>query len=122
MINRALPSISYSTLLDIYQILGIVFICFKAAWHALEYTTFFKHNIDHYSLILFIISFILKHVYFFIWVYRINRKKRELIVEEVNYFAKHKEYFLHDSFLYDEHKKKIGEMKNEKPVFYKIKI
>lgn len=94
IINRSLPSISYLTLLDAYQILSIFFICLNSAWHALDSSFFHKYQLDNAMLSIFFTLFLIQHLVFLIWIYKINEKKRELFREERNYFAKHKEHFI----------------------------
>ncbi len=96
IINRALPSVNYSTLLDFYQILNILFICLKAAWHAFDSVILYTYHLDYFSLEFFIIIFILKHIFFFVWFYCVNSKKRQLKKEERLYFAKNKEHFIRE--------------------------
>ncbi len=94
IINRSLPSISYLTLLDAYQIANIAFICSSSIWHALDSQFFLEYKLDFYMFSVFLSIFIFKHVIFFIWIYTVNKKKRELEREEAHYFAINKKYFL----------------------------
>lgn len=93
-ILKLLPSISYLTLLDLYQVLSIFFICMIVSWHAVQASFFPEHNLDITMMAFFMFLFFLKHVIFVIWVYRINNKNRQLKKEEIMYFAKFKDHFM----------------------------
>lgn len=67
--NRALPTVSYMTSLDRYQIVNILYMCFLCVWHAIIATNFdlnVKEKYDKISLIAFSILFLLIHIFFII--------------------------------------------------------
>jgi len=94
-ILKRLPSISYLTLLDLYQIASIFFICLIISWHAIQ-ASFFKHgDLDVAVMIFFIILFFTSHILFYMWVYSINNKQRYLSKKELTYFNKCNDYFMY---------------------------
>lgn len=93
-ILKRLPCISYLTLLDQYQISSIAFICLIATWHAVQASFFNEHMLDSTMMIFFLLLFIFIHIFFCIWIYCINKRKRELLKEERAYFSKYKELFM----------------------------
>lgn len=65
--NRSLPTVSYMTQLDVYQIVNIIYMCFLCVWHAIV-AAFFdesqKDNLDKWFLLGFSVLFVLFHIYF----------------------------------------------------------
>ncbi len=94
ILNRAMPAISYLTILDSYQILSITFICLIAIWHSIDSSLLYIYKLDKYMLSFFSILFLFKHLFFIGWIYIVNKKKRELAKKEHDYFSKHKDHFL----------------------------
>lgn len=68
--NRSLPTVSYMTSLDRYQIVNILYMCLLCVWHAIV-AAFFetpadKDYYDKWFLLGFSILFVLFHIYFLI--------------------------------------------------------
>jgi len=96
-ILKRLPSISYLTLLDLYQISSIFFICLIIAWHALQSAFFRTASLDATFMCFFLLLFVLFHVLFLLWVYSITNKHRQLEKEELSYFDLYKEHFMYEN-------------------------
>ena len=97
ILNRALPSISYLTSLDVYQITSFTFICSLSTWHALVatfWTVEYSEYLDNCMAIFFAVIFALIHIVFLGWVYLNNNKKRKLKKEEIKYYNKYRDHFL----------------------------
>lgn len=97
ILNRSIPSISYLTSLDIYQIACFTFICGLATWHALAasfWEVSLANELDEIMSIIFASLLVVLHVVFLVWVYTYNKKRRLLKKDEERYYEKYKDHFI----------------------------
>ncbi len=67
VINRSLPTVSYTTSLDQYSILCILYLCLLCVWHSIVgvyWTKALATEIDRWVLLVYACLFILMHIYF----------------------------------------------------------
>lgn len=93
-ILKRLPSISYLTLLDIYQIASICFICLVLTWHALQAAFFYQHSLDPIMMLFLMAVFFLFHGFFILRIYIVNEERRKRSREEQAYFTQYKNHFM----------------------------
>jgi hypothetical protein len=68
VVNRSLPAVSYTTSLDQYSIICILYLCLLCVWHSIVgsfWTKSLAIEIDKWVLVAFCCLFILIHFYFF---------------------------------------------------------
>jgi hypothetical protein len=97
--NRSLPTVSYMTSLDRYQIVNILYMCLLCIWHAVIAAFFditIKDYLDIWLLIAFSLLFILFHIYFLIGFYVAYSKIKEIARLELEFRQKANEptYFV----------------------------
>lgn len=89
--NRSLPTVSYMTSLDKYQIVNILYMCLLCIWHAVVasfWTPDLRAYLDTISLVVFSVLFILFHIYFAIGFVVAYKKIQEVSALELEF--KHK--------------------------------
>ncbi len=91
---KKVPPISYLTLLDVYQVGSLIFICLVISWHALGAQFFPDGSYDKLFMYLYFSLFFLSHLFLVCYVYGINVKRRILTMKERHFFEVNKEKLL----------------------------
>ncbi len=93
-ILEKIPSISYLTLLDIYQVGSIIFICLVISWHAVGAAFFPEGGYDNAFMCIYMSIFFLAHLVLVCWVYGIYVRRQTLSRKERQFFEVNREKLL----------------------------